>query len=250
VSLVLALETSTAQSSVCLAGEEGLLAGATLGAARGRAHGEFLMPAVAFCLGHLGLKVGDLTGVAVGLGPGLFTGMRVGIASASALAHARGLPVVGVPSLDLLAFPARHSRRLLCSAIDAKRGELFWAFYRPAPGGLQRLTEYRVGPIGKLAGEIQAVDEDVLCVGDGAVAQRAPLEAAGAEVATYATAYPTAQSLAELALPRLHRGEGKRAADLTPIYLRRPDARIGWPTRAALQGGGATARPATREGEG
>jgi tRNA threonylcarbamoyladenosine biosynthesis protein TsaB len=248
VTVVLALETSTAQSSVCLAGDEGLLAGATLGAPKGRAHGEFLMPAVAFCLSQVGLEVGDLTGVAVGLGPGLFTGMRVGIASAQALAHARGLPVVGVASLDLLAFPARHSRRLLCAAVDAKRGELFWAFYRPAPGGIQRLTEYRVGPVGKLAGEIQAVGDDVLCVGDGAVAQRAALEATGAEVATHATAYPTAQSLAELAMHRLRRGDGGRATDLEPIYLRRPDAKIGWPARAAMRGGSAQA--AAREGEG
>jgi tRNA threonylcarbamoyladenosine biosynthesis protein TsaB len=252
---VLALETSTAQSSVCLASEDGLLAGATLGAQRGRAHNEFLVPAVDFCLRRAHLTVDDLTGIAVGLGPGLYTGMRVGIATATTFAHARGLPMVGVASLDLLAFPVRHVRRLLCPAIDARRGELFWAFYRAAPGGVQRLTDYRVGAAGKLAGEIEAVRDDVLCVGDGAIAQHGLLESAGAEIADPAAAYPTAQALAELALPRFRRGEGTGPAGITPIYLRRPDARISWQTRAGVTAPGVTAPRGTgdragREGGG
>jgi tRNA threonylcarbamoyladenosine biosynthesis protein TsaB len=168
--LVLALETSTAQSGVALANDAGVLAAATLGAQRGRAHAEFLAPAIAFCLARAGVGVPDLTAVAVGLGPGLYTGMRVGIATAATLAAARGLPAVGIASLDLLAFPVRHARRMVCATVDARRGELFWAFYRPSPGGVQQVTEHRVGPVGKLAGELSALGEDVLCVGDGAAA--------------------------------------------------------------------------------
>jgi len=261
--LVLALETSTAQSGVALATDEGVLAAATLGAERGRAHAEFLAPAIAFCLARAGAGVPDLTAVAVGLGPGLYTGMRVGIATAATLAAARGLPALGIASLDLLAFPVRHTRRLVCATVDARRGELFWAFYRPSPdastaswpgsgapapgpdastaswpgsgapapgpGGVQQVTEHRVGPVGKLAGELSALGEDVLCVGDGAAAHRAALESAGAEVAEGATDHPTAQALAELAVPRLRRGEGGPPATLRPVYLRRPDARINPP---------------------
>jgi tRNA threonylcarbamoyladenosine biosynthesis protein TsaB len=243
--LVLGLETSTPQSSVCLATEEGLIASATLnarapahGGPRGRAHGEFLAPAIDFCLRQADLEMDGVSGVAVGLGPGLFTGMRVGIATAQVLAHARGLPVIGIASLDLLAFQVRHVRRLLCPALDARRGELFWAFYRSAPGGVQRLTEFRVGPAAKLAGEIEAVGEDVLCVGDGATANRSNLESNGAEVGSYANAYPTAEALAELAVTRFVREEGGRPEELRPIYLRKADARIGFQTRGLLVGGG------------
>ncbi len=256
--LILAVETSTPRSSVCLATEDGLVAGADLkppsagtGAKRPRAHGEFLAPAIAFCLQQAGVGIGAVNGVAVGLGPGLYTGMRVGIATAAALAHARGLPTVGLASLDLLAFRVRHARRLVCPAIDARRGELFWAFYRSAPGGTQRVTEFRVGPAAKLAGEIEAVREDVLCVGDGAVRNRVLLESTGADVGSDDSASPTAEALAELSAVRFLREEGSRPEDLRPIYLRKADARIGWRNRGALFGGTrgtATTQPADREG--
>lgn len=233
--LILGVDTSTQQSSVCLGSEHGVVASATL--ARGQSHGEFVVPAVAFCLEQADLTMDAVNGVAVCVGPGLFTGMRVGIATAQTLAHARRLPVVGLASLDLLAFPVRHVRRLMCGVLDAKRGELFWAFYRSAPGGVQRLSEFRVGPPGKLAGEIEASPEDVLAVGDGAIAHRALLESVGAEVGTHSTAHPSAQSLVELALPRFLREDTQRPEDLAPVYMRKADARIGWRNRGALLGG-------------
>src|SRR5690606_18791892 len=121
--------------------------------------------------------------------------MRVGLAAAQALAHARRLPMVGLASLDLLAFEVQHARRLICSVIDARRGELFWAFYRPVPGGAQRTSEFRCGRPERLAGELEAQAEDALCVGDGALGHRALLEAVGADVGTQATAHPSAVAL-------------------------------------------------------
>jgi tRNA threonylcarbamoyladenosine biosynthesis protein TsaB len=233
--LILGIDTSTAQSSVCLGSEHGVVASATL--ARGQAHGEFLAPAIAFCLEQSGLAMRDVNGVAVSLGPGLFTGLRVGIATAQTLAHARRLPVVGLASLDLLAFPVRHVRRLICSVLDARRGELFWSFYRAAPGGVQRLAEFRVGPPDKLAGEIEALPEEVLAIGDGAIAHRTLLESVGAGVGTQSTAHPSAQSLVELALPRFLREDTQRPEDLAPVYIRKADAKIGWKNRGALLGG-------------
>lgn len=233
--LVLGIETATSQSGVCLSTEQGLVASAML--ARDRAHAEFLAPAIEFCLQHANLSLDAVNGLAVSLGPGLFTGLRVGIATAQTMAHARRLPVVGLVSLDLLAFPVRHVRRLICSVIDARRGELFWAFYRPVPGGVQRATEYRVGSPGKLAGEIEAVPDDVLCIGDGAVANRSLLQSTGADVGSPLNVFPSAEALVELALPRFIREETQRPEDLLPIYVRKADARINWRSRGALYGG-------------
>lgn len=237
--LVLGIETSTAHSSVCLGNERGLVASAEL--VRGQAHGEFLAPAIAFCLDQAGQRAADVNGVAVSLGPGLFTGLRVGVASAQMFAHARRLPVVGLASLDLVAFGVRHVRRLVCSVLDARRGELYWAFYRSAPGGVQRTTEFRIGPPEKLAGEIEAQPEDVLAIGDGACAQGPLLESAGAEVGGTTFAYPSSRFLVELALPRFVREDTQRPEDLHPIYIRRADARIGWRNRGLLRGGKAPA---------
>lgn len=236
--LVLGIDTSTPHSSICLATEAGVLASCELG--RGNAHAEFVAPAISFCLEHAQIPMSSVSGIAVSLGPGLFTGMRVGIATAQMLAHARRLPVVGLNSLDLLAFPVRHVRRLICSVVDARRGELFWAFYRSAPGGVQRVTEFRVGPPEKLAGEIEAVPDDVLCIGDGALAQRILLESTRAEVGSPSMAYPNAHALVELSLPRFIREETQRPEDLRPIYIRKADARINWQNRGALHGGKGT----------
>lgn len=241
--LILGIETSTARSSVCLGTQDGLLAAAALG--RGQAHGEFVAPAIRFCLGHAAADVKEVTGVAVSLGPGLYTGMRVGIATAQALAHARGLPVVGLSTLDLLAFPFRYVRsdRVVCAVLDARRGEVFWALYRPSQGGVQRVTEVYVGPPAKLAGDLEALAEDVLCVGDGAAAHRGVLASTGAEVASAWTGNPTAEALVELAVPRFLREDTQRPEDLHPVYVRQADARINWEQRGALFGGTAPGAP-------
>ena len=224
--LVLGLETSTSRSSVALVDGDRVLASASLGVPR--RHGEFLAPAIAFCLEQATVTVDQLHGVAVGTGPGLFTGLRVGLATAQTLAAARHLPVVGLSGLDVLAFRARFTNRAICAVIDARRGELFWAFYRASPGGVQREADPVVGHLDQLTAEIEAHPGDVVVVGDGALVAREALIAAGAEVAGPDLAWPDAADLAELAIPRFIREETQRPEELRPLYLRQADARIGW----------------------
>ena len=233
--LILGIESSTPRSSVALADSEGVVAQAALGV--DRRHGEFLAPAIDFCLRQAGRTVSDVTGVAVGLGPGLYTGLRIGIATAQAFASARSLPVVGMVGLDVLAFQARHVRRLVCAALDARRGELFWAFYRAAPGGVQRLTDLRVGTPDRLVGEIEGAGEECLVIGDAAMRHRELLNGVDAEVSGTSPARPDAADLVGLALPRFVREETVRPQELQAVYLRQADARIGWQTRGRLAGG-------------
>lgn len=235
--LILGIETSTPRSSVALVDEDRVvLASTTLGVPQ--RHGEFLASAIRFLLDHAGVTVADLTGVAVGTGPGLYTGLRVGIATAQAIGWARRLPAVGLSGLDVLAFQARHARRLLCPAVDARRGELFWAFYRSAPGGVQRQGEVTTGEPGRLVAEIEGAGEECLLLGDGPLAYRRDFEQVDdVEIAGPALANPEAADLAELAVPRFIREETIRPGELRPSYLRRPDAKVGWETRGALQGG-------------
>jgi tRNA threonylcarbamoyladenosine biosynthesis protein TsaB len=233
--LILGIETSTRHSSVCLARDDGVVASANLGA--GRRHGEFVTPAIEFCLRQSGLEVSDIAGVAVGTGPGLYTGLRVGMATARGFAAALRLPVVGLSGLDVLAFQVRQVRRLICAAIDARRGEVFWAFYRSAPGGVQRATDLRVGSPETLAGEIEGTGEECLVVGDAALRYRGLLAAVDAQLGGTGTAWPQAIHLTELAIPRFVREETHRPEEMEPIYLRVADARTGWETRGRLRGG-------------
>src|SRR5438874_834225 len=135
--LVLGIETSTPQASVAIGSEQGVIASAMV--SRGAGHNEFLLPAIGFCLKESGLGYASLGGVAVSLGPGLFTGMRVGIATAKAIAQSLSVPICGMASLDLVAYDVRHSSKTICVALDARRDEVFNAFYRSSPGGIQRM---------------------------------------------------------------------------------------------------------------
>jgi tRNA threonylcarbamoyladenosine biosynthesis protein TsaB len=229
---VLAIETSTSRSSVAVVDGERTLASASLGLPR--RHGEFLAPAVRFCLDQAGLELDRIGGIAVGTGPGLYTGLRVGIATAQTLAAARELPTIGVSGLDVLAFRARHTRRVICAAIDARRGEVFWALYRPSPGGVQLIGELRLTTAESLAAELEGLGEPCLVVGDASLSCRDVL----ARVASVAApAWPDAADLAELAHPRFVREETVRPEELRPLYLRHPDAAIGWQARGRLRGG-------------
>ncbi len=241
--LILGLETSTLRSSVALADRDRVLASASLGVPR--RHGEFVGPAIRFCLEQCGLAADRVTGVAVGLGPGLFTGLRVGIATAQAFAAARHLPVVGLSGLDVLAFQERYTDRLICAVIDARRGELFWAFYRAAPGGVQREGGLQLGTIDTLVAELIATGEECLVLGDGALAHRELLEDAEVVVAGPDVAWPDAADLAELSVPRFLREQTQQPLDLQPIYLRAADARIGWETRGRMHGGRQQPTPPT-----
>jgi tRNA threonylcarbamoyladenosine biosynthesis protein TsaB len=230
--LVLALETSTPQSSVALGTEQGIIASMTF--SWGRGHSEIVTPAIDRLLRWTEIDPRQIVGVAVGLGPGLFTGLRVGVSTARAIAQVLGCSVVGIPSLDGLAFGVRHSRWKIGAAIDGKRGQMFYAFYRPVPGGVARETEYQVGPPDRIIADLDATGEDTLLVGNGALLYRRQLQEAATrlEFASVSLAFPVASSLLELSVPRFQREEAQRPEQVVPLYVRKSDAEINWAARA------------------
>ncbi|MEO7804386.1 MAG: tRNA (adenosine(37)-N6)-threonylcarbamoyltransferase complex dimerization subunit type 1 TsaB [Actinomycetota bacterium] len=230
--LVLGIETSTPQSSVTIGSEQGIIGSCLV--SRGATHGEFLLPAVEFLMRQADLTYRNLSAIAVGLGPGLFTGMRVGIATGKTLAQALSVPIVGVASLDLLAFEVRYSNKLICPVLDAKRGEVFFAFYRQVPGGVTRISGYLVGSPDRLLAELESSGEETLLVGNGALLYQPQLEEAKkVSFGSIANAFPRATSLVELALPRLFREDFDRLFDIEPFYMRHSDAEINWQKRQA-----------------
>ncbi|HSS08967.1 MAG TPA: tRNA (adenosine(37)-N6)-threonylcarbamoyltransferase complex dimerization subunit type 1 TsaB, partial [Acidimicrobiales bacterium] len=166
------------------------------------------------------------------IGPGLFTGLRVGVATAKALATALRIPLIGLTSLDLLAYPERQSGRLIAAMVDARRGEVFWALYRHVPGGVQRLTDYAVTPPADVASELMARGAETLAVGDGARRYAKVLdEVSHIEVGGVGSMYPSASVLVELAQPLGLREEFVHPSELAPLYLRKADTRINWEQR-------------------
>src|SRR5437879_302618 len=142
--IVLGIETSTPQTTVAVGTETGILAAALLSS--GRSSHEQVVPEIDHLLRWAEVPITSLAGIAVGLGPGLFTSMRVGIATAKTLAQSLSVPIAGLASLDVVAFSVRYCRRLICAVIDAKRKEVFYAFYPPGPADVTRVTGSEVRP--------------------------------------------------------------------------------------------------------
>jgi tRNA threonylcarbamoyladenosine biosynthesis protein TsaB len=228
--LILGIETATPQVGCAIGGHEGVLA--SFHCAKGRRHAETLTPGIEFICHQARIQLSEIGVVACDVGPGLFTGLRVGVATAKALASALRVPVIGVSSLDLLAFPVRFSNRLIVSIIDARRGEVFYGFYRQVPGGIQRLSEQRVGSIDAVTSEIVARGEESLAVGDGALRYADRLrDVVRLEIGELGLAYPNAGSLVQLAHAQALREEFVNPWELDPVYLRKADAEINWSTR-------------------
>ena len=225
--IVLGIETATPQVGCALGGAEGVLA--SFHASRGLRHAETLAPAVDFLRRQARLELSEVSVVAVDVGPGLFTGLRVGVATAKGMAHALRVPMVGLSSLDLLAFAVRYSPRLIGAVVDARRGEVFTALYRSVPGGVQRLERPRLCSPEDLASDLLARNEEALLVGDGARRYASILgDAVHVEIGEVVLAYPSAAALVELAHPRAVREEFVPARELEPLYLRRSDAELNW----------------------
>jgi tRNA threonylcarbamoyladenosine biosynthesis protein TsaB len=234
--LILGISTSTKQVGAAIGGHEGVLASSH--SARGRRHAENLAPAIDFVRRQARIEMAEISAVAVDIGPGLFTGLRVGIAAAKAVAHALRVPMIGISSLDLLAWPVRHTSREIVAVIDARRGEVFYARYRPTPGGVQRLGDPGVAGPDDLRADLEASDAEYLVVGDGGLRYADELDdIIRVEFAEQHLAYPNAASLVQLAHAKAIREDFVQPWQLEPLYLRPPDAEINWTTREGLAPG-------------
>lgn len=228
--IILGIDTATQQVGVAIGGQEGVLASFT--AARGRRHAELLAPAIETVCRAAEVELREVSVVAVDVGPGLFTGLRVGLATAKAMAQALRVPMIGLSSLDLLAFPVRHTPRLIVPVIDARRGEVFTASYRHVPGGVQRVSEPHVASPEDLAADLRAAPDECLLVGDGALRYSAAFADDGrVEIAGGAAANPSPSALVELAQPRALREEFVSPTEIEALYLRASDAEINARTR-------------------
>jgi len=211
--LVVGFDTATPAVSVALHDGERVVSEAF--AADGRRHGELLAPMIAKVMADAGASRADLTAVAVGVGPGPYTGLRVGVVTARVLGAVLGLPVHGVCSLDVIAAAVRPGREFLV-ATDARRREVYWARY-DATG--RRLEGPQVGAADSIPGAAE-----LPAAGNGAqLYPRAFGEVTG-------PAYPDARTLCAIVAGQLAAPGGALSPAVPllaaePLYLRRPDAR-------------------------
>lgn len=237
--LVLALETATEMVGAAVVDHDGLRASTS---AKGRRqHAELLGPAVEHVCQQAGIQLHQVELLAVDTGPGLFTGLRVGVAMANGLAVALSRPVVGVSSLEALALGAVAAgwRGEVMAVVDAKRGEVFMARFAVADGSLRTTTE----PVLATPDELRDLASsarlsgggEMLAVGDGVLRYWALLdEIAGLRVGGGSVSFPSPELVARAAGAAVEsRGLPEPAVAVEPVYLRAPDVRIGWTVRPA-----------------
>ena len=193
-------------------------------------HGERLMAAIDGVLRAARWELADVEAFAVALGPGSFTGLRIGLSTVKGLAFATGKPVVGVPTLDALAWRLPYCAYPVCPILDAKKNEVYAALYRTLDGRLEVLEAPRAVAPATLAAELRATTEGpVVFVGDG-VGRFAPVlgEILGTRacLAPADLRVPSAVTVGELAGWALERGETADAASLVALYLRPSEAEL------------------------
>lgn len=219
--LILALDTATQAGGAALA-EDGKLIGEVM-LASDATHSRRLFKTVEFLLQGAGCGREDLDGIAVTMGPGYFTGLRIGLATAQGLALGLDLPLAPVSTLRLLATSTARSGATIWSVLDARRGLVYAAPFRLGDDGLERLAEDAAMSPQRLAGEIQG---PAILVGDGAKVYADELAGPEREMAPEWAGMPRPGLLALLGHEKISSGQGIKPEEVSPRYCRPSDAEI------------------------
>ena len=220
--LILGIESSAKAASAALCRDGELIA--QYYQCAGLTHSRTLLPMAEELLHGTDTALGDLDGVAVAVGPGSFTGVRIGVATVKGLALGADKPCVGVSTLEAMAWGARALGGLLCCVMDARAGQVYNALFAVEDGVPQRLCRDRALKLTELGEEIGRTP--YFLVGDGAdlcyntLKEKCP----GLHLAPPELRYATGYGVAAAALPLLRTGKTCSPQDLDAFYLRRPQA--------------------------
>ena len=234
---ILAADTSTSINTVAVVDDDRVLAEVVV--ACGRTHSERLIGTVDWVLEQASLSLEDVDALAISIGPGSFTGLRVGLATWKGLALGTGLPLAGVPTLDAMSRLGALHEGVVCCMLDARMQEVFGAAYRFEGGSRVKLIDDCVCSPEAL---LERLEGKVLFLGDGAAVYRDVVvqQVPEAVFAPACMPVPRAAAVAREALGVLSAGQVGNAADVAPVYLRKSQAEQAAAARraAARQGAG------------
>lgn len=238
---VLTLDTTTDTSSIAVADENNLLAEYNF--AHKMDLSRRLMPNIVSMLKDCALRIKDLNCIGVSLGPGSFTGLRIGVATAKTLAQVLNIPIVGIITLDLLAYQFDYlPNATVCPLVKVRKGEVYWAFFNTCDGKIKQITDYSAGPINEVIKmaqslfphpkiESQKSERRIIFCGDGVEDALEELSKSLGDRVVPASkwlSYPKASILARLTLEKIAAGETSDPLSLVPFYIRRsaPEMRL------------------------
>jgi tRNA threonylcarbamoyladenosine biosynthesis protein TsaB len=230
---ILGIETSTKTGSVAVISGDAVIAQYSLNIEV--THSERLMSTVDRVLKDIGIAIADMDGFAVAIGPGSFTGLRIGLAAIKGLAFATGKPVAAVPTLKALAWNLPHASHPVCPLLDARKNEVYAALYQYEGLRLVQLMPEATIPLAEIADRVPGT---VLFTGEASRLYQQAIEKAFGDRAFFAprtACLPSAAAVAEIGLGIIQNGEHIDPDSLTPLYIRRPEAEVAWEKRQASQ---------------
>ena len=220
---LLAIDTSTKHFSLAVAGDGKVLRYRSIFLKK--VLSDSIMPAIEGILKKSGLTLAKIDGFTVGLGPGSFTSLRVGLATVKGLAFATRKSVVGIPSLDVLAMNVKDDGQV-CAVCDAKRNMVYACLYQKKGDALKRKSKYLLADIKDVLKQIKG---EVIFVGDGVPLFRETIEKTAGVKARFAgekQMYPRAKHLVTLALKRFEAKDYDSAESIVPLYLYPEDCQV------------------------
>lgn len=222
---VLALDSSGLVASVAVVEEENLLAEYTVNYKK--THSQTLLPMLDEIAGMIELDLKTIDAIAVAGGPGSFTGLRIGSATAKGLGLALEKPLVHIPTVEGLAYNLCGTDKLVCPLMDARRGQVYTGIYRFEQGKLQVVEEQMAVDLAVIAGKLKHLGQAVIFLGDGVPVYREQLEKLMEVPYSFAPAHLNKQragAVGALALEYLRQGRTETAAEHSPTYLRMAQA--------------------------
>ncbi|MDD4493996.1 MAG: tRNA (adenosine(37)-N6)-threonylcarbamoyltransferase complex dimerization subunit type 1 TsaB [Eubacteriales bacterium] len=222
---ILAFDTSTIVATVAVCEDTKLLGEYVLN--HEKKHSEKIMPMTEHLLKDLGLSPAEFDLYAASIGPGSFTGLRIGVSTVKAMAYAAKKPAAGIPTLDVLAFNAIGFNELICPMIDARNNQVYTALYKKEKGSVINITEYVGVDINIVIEKVKEIGKRVMFVGEGAVLHSKLLLSElgeSAEIMPENLNVPRASSVAHFAYLKAETGQLQDSFDLVPFYLRKSQA--------------------------
>ncbi|HBM79945.1 MAG TPA: tRNA (adenosine(37)-N6)-threonylcarbamoyltransferase complex dimerization subunit type 1 TsaB [Clostridiaceae bacterium] len=222
---ILALETSSMAASVAVIDDDKILGEIILN--HKKQHSIILMPMIDKLLKSLEMDISEMDCMACSSGPGSFTGLRIGASTCKGLCHGAGKPIIGIPTLDAIAYNTVDVNGIVCPMIDALRNNVYTAFYRWERDSLTKIEDYMIVSVDELIKKLLLYNENIVFSGDGMLIHKEKLAGAFKNTAMFAPPHvsmPRASSVAALALKRFKMGSIDNYLNFAPFYLRKSQA--------------------------
>ncbi len=222
---ILGIDSSGLVASAAIADEKNIIAEFTVN--NKQTHSQTLLPMIEKVVDMSEIELEQIDAIAIAAGPGSFTGLRIGSATAKGIGLALKKPVVSVPTLEGLAYRVSVFDGIICPIMDARRNQVYTGIYKMDKGNLVCLSEQKAVDIHEIMEELEKYDEKVIFLGDGVEVQRETIEKEFKKEYCFAPIYLSKQSAAAVAVlgdVYFNQGKAEDAAEHKPIYLRKSQA--------------------------